>query len=76
MEKTAASNYLKDLGQLIKERALEAKANAQASSDSYDVGFLMAWHDIVSLMHSQAVAFGIPYEEIGLSNIDADTDLL
>lgn len=71
-----ASRYLKDLGQLIKEKALEAKANAKASDDSYDIGFLMAWHDIVSLMQSQAEVFGIPYEEIGLLNIDADTDLL
>ncbi|MEI7924472.1 MAG: hypothetical protein WCJ40_21400 [Planctomycetota bacterium] len=76
MEETTASNYIKDLGQLIKEKALDAKTKSQVSSDTYDIGFLMAWHDIVSLMQTQAVAFGIPYEEIGLSGIDPDVDLL
>lgn len=76
MDGRTASSYIRDLGQLVGEKALEAKKNAQSSSDSYDIGFLMAFHDIVSLMQSQAIAFDIPFNEIGLSDIDPDTDLL
>ena len=76
MDGKTASSYIKDLRQLVREKAIEAKKNAQSPSGSYDIGFLMAYHDIVSLMQSQAVAFGIPFDEIGLSDIDPDADLL
>ena len=76
MDDMTASNYLKDLGQLIKEKAVEAKKNSQASRDPYNIGFLMAFHEVISLMQSQAVAFGLPLDKIGLSDINSEMDLL
>lgn len=76
MKERTASNYLKDLGSLVKEKALEAKEIAQISVDPFDKGVLMAFHDIVSLMQSQAVVFGLSLEEIELSDINPDADLL
>jgi hypothetical protein len=36
----------------------------------------MAYHEIVSLIQQQAEAFGIPIEDIGLSDISPEKDLL
>lgn len=74
------ANYLLDLGQLIKEKAFEAKKNRDTSIGTtdydYALGHLMAFHEIVSLMQQQAEVFGIPLSKIGLENIDPDKDLL
>ena len=69
-------NYLLDPGTLIKEKALAAKSAKDQSGHDYDVGYLMAWHEVVSLMQTQAVAFEIDVAAIGLEGIDPATDLL
>tara|TARA_R110002111_G_C5993523_1_gene372282 strand:+ start:3046 stop:3276 length:231 start_codon:yes stop_codon:yes gene_type:complete len=76
MQNETAVYYLKDLGLLIKEQALAAKARQSASEDAYDLGYRMAYYEIVSLMQSQANAFGIPLSDISLSDIEAEKDLL
>ena len=73
-------NYLLDLGQLIKESALEAieereKHRGQPAQEFYD-GYVLGLHRIVSLMQQQAWVFGIPLEEIGLADINPDNDLV
>jgi hypothetical protein len=73
-------NYMLDLGRLVAEKAQEAKQlrdNARGS-DSYDyqVGFLMAYHEIVSLMQQQADLFGVCREGIGLDKLDPEADLV
>lgn len=72
--------YLRDLGVLLKESALSARAErdrAETDADrAYAIGRLMALHEVISLMRQQADAFGISYSEIGLDGIDPERDLL
>lgn len=71
----AHKNYLRDLGILIKEMALEAK-KASYAGKSFDTGYLAGFHRVVSLMQQQAEGFGISLEDVGLDGIDADEDLV
>jgi hypothetical protein len=56
-------HYLNDLGCLIRDLAIQAKADANAAVESADRefknGYLMGLHTIVSLMQQQAEAFQI-----------------
>ena len=72
-------DYLFDLIALLKRQAKEAKLeadNPKDGRDSYNNGYLMAYHTVISLMKNQASAFGIDEREIGLANIDPEQDLL
>ncbi len=80
MENDKFKYYVYDLGILIKEMARQAKTEKNSASDSpnsnYAMGKLMAFHEIISLMKQQADAFVIKQEEIGLADIDPDSELL
>ena len=71
--------YIRDVGLMIKERAKEAKSNKNKHSDpcdhSYDLGYLMAFHNIIDIMKRQAEILGIDQEDIGLADIDPSLDL-
>lgn len=69
-------NYLYDLGILINELSLEAKKSAHEKKSDFSIGYLAGFHRVVSIMQQQALAFDIPLEQIALSNIDADIDLV
>ena len=73
-------NYVLDLGVLVKEKALEAKATKDESvcrkDSDYHLGYLMAFYEIVSLMQQQAAVFDINLVQVGLDNIDPELDLL
>ena len=69
-------NYLVDLGLIVKEKAMEAAATKKKSGEAYNLGYLMAWHEIVSLMQSQAAQFKIDLPLIGLEKINPERDLL
>lgn len=73
-------HYLYDLGILIKEMAEQAKIEKKAAVDSpnsdYAIGYLVAIYEIISLMKQQADAFAIKQEEIGLEDIDPDSEFL
>jgi hypothetical protein len=73
-------HYLRDLGALIKEEALAAKRSKDAASGSdaygYELGRLAAWHEVVSLMQQQAVAFGLETADVSLDDISPERDLL
>ncbi len=71
-----AKNYLLDLGMLLREKALEAKESKKESGSEYDLGRLMAYHEVVSLMRQQAEAFGIEFSELNLEGLDPEQDLL
>jgi hypothetical protein len=73
---SSPDHYLRDLGYLIKEAALSAKAEAAADPGDYTRGQLMAFYEVVSLMQSQAVAFEMPFEQLSLEGFDPDRDLL
>ena len=71
--------YLRDFGELIREMALDAKkqaTSADAADRSYELGRLMAFHEVVALMLSQAKSFDLSSSAIGLDGIDPDRDLL
>lgn len=72
--------YLHDLGILLKERALEAREEQHLQMDevnrAYHTGYLMAMHNVISLMQQQADSFGIPTALMRLEDINPDRDLL
>jgi hypothetical protein len=80
MNHNECTAYVRDLGLIIKEKALEAKQAKESSRDAanhqFDVGRLMAFHEVVSLMQQQADAFGIPLKEINLDDLDPEEVLL
>lgn len=73
-------NYIYDLAFLLKKKAIEAKIEKDASfrhdEVDYKLGYLMALHDVISLMKQQADAFEINQELIGLQDIEPEVDLL
>ena len=65
-------HYLKDLGYFIREGAEEARATYLAEPqdrDAFNLGYLMGYRRVVTLMQQQATAFGMPLEDICLENI-------
>lgn len=80
MNSSECIGYVRDLGLLIKEKAFDAKHAKESSvgtaNHQFDLGRLMAFHEVISLMQQQAEAFGIPFEEIGLTDVDPDHVLL
>ncbi len=73
------ANYLLDLGYLIRENAEKAKNGLALASDddrAFEQGRLSAYHEVLSLMQQQAVAFELPLQDLALDGLDADRDLL
>jgi hypothetical protein len=72
--------YLEDLGFLLREQALEAKARRDAAQNREDrifhTGELLAYYAVISLMQQQATGFDIPLEELRLDELVPDRDLL
>jgi hypothetical protein len=74
--------YLYDLGYLLKEQALEAKANKELHSEKRDedyyyyMGLLMGYMYTISLMQSQAISFGIPLKDLQLDDVIPEVHLL
>lgn len=73
-------HYLRDLGDLVRAQALDAKRRSVAAAGTEEAefrnGYRLAYHSIVSLMQQQAEAFGIPLDDLRLDGLDADRDLL
>jgi hypothetical protein len=73
-------NYLRDLGDFVRQQAIEARDWARATPPSagqeYERGRQMTYGEVVSLMQQQAVAFQIPLEKLRLDGIDPEKDLL
>jgi hypothetical protein len=80
MSDETASNYIRDLGGLVGEIALQAKREYDdgRSSDeaSYLLGRLMALHEIASLMQQQAAVFGLSLDDLSMEDLEPDRDLL
>lgn len=79
MANDAAANYLRDLGDLLKRAALDARRARDAETGdaerTFETGRLTAYHEVVSLMQQQAVAFDIALTEVSLDDIDPERDL-
>ncbi len=73
-------HYISDLGAVLKQKAREAKTATEAAQDvgqaDYELGTLMAYHEVISLMQQEADSFGIDRAVVGLDDIDPETDLL
>jgi hypothetical protein len=78
-DERTARLYLRDLGQLVKEMALDAKLERDGSvggdDEEFRLGRLTALHEVVSLMRDQALAFGIDRGDLSLGDLDPDRDL-
>ena len=70
------ADYLRDLGQILRDYALEAKKAQESEPSPFADGYLSGFNRVVSLMKQQADAFGLPQDVIGLANIDPDADLV
>lgn len=72
--------FLRDLGSLLHEQALDAKLEKEAAQDGdkgdYALGRLMGYYEVLSLIVSQATAFGIDLAELSISGCDPERDLL
>lgn len=69
--------YLRDLGFLIKERALEAKneyVNKEHGKD-FNAGYLAAYTSILNTMLNQAVSFNLDKKDICLDDFDPEKEL-
>ncbi len=79
MDNEKCKGYLIDFIALLKDQALEAKQDAdkpEKGKDEFYQGHLMAYYSVVSLLKHQAFTFDLDEKELGLADIDPDTDLL
>jgi hypothetical protein len=67
-----ASDYLRDLGDLLWNMAEEARADA---ADDYERGRAFGLYEAVSLVEQQAASFGLSSDKVGLGGRRAE-DLL
>ena len=72
-------HYLFDLGLIVKERALQARGEAEKArgTDDHDFedGRVLAFNEVISIMQQQAEGFEIPLSELRLDDIVPDRDL-
>jgi hypothetical protein len=68
--------YLRDLGYLIRELAVESKHAATEKQTDFSVGYMAGFHRVVSLMQQQADAFEIPLVDLALDGFDPDNELV
>ncbi|MFN6111715.1 MAG: hypothetical protein ACK493_15225 [Planctomycetota bacterium] len=69
-------NFLTDLCVLLREKALEAKAEKTADPSGFNLGKLMGYYEVVSLVRNQIMSFDLDMEAFGLSDVIPDRDLL
>lgn len=72
--------YLKDLGFLLKERALKALAQARQEREEgtgeFYAGRSAAYYEVISIMLSQADNFAIALDRLSLDGVDAELDFI
>lgn len=70
--------YLGDLGQLVKEYALEAKEQAEGKTGEdrfFYMGIVFGYMNVINLMQHEARAFEIGLDELRLDDIDPERNL-
>lgn len=61
---------------MARDARQEAAEGKDTADESYRLGALMTFHSVISLLQQQARAFEIPLEELDLSDIEPERDLL
>lgn len=69
-------NFVTDLCVLLREKALEAKTEKSNDPSDFNLGKLMGYYEVVSLLRDQFISFDLDLEAFGLSNLVPDRDLL
>jgi hypothetical protein len=73
-------HYSRDCASILKQMARDAKHEASlakgTAGEGYQLGSLMAFHTVISLLQQQARAFKIPLAELDLEDIDPERELL
>ena len=74
-------DYLRDLGEIVKTRALEAKDDRARESEGsaeyhFQCGRLVAFNEVISILQQQAEGFDINLQDLNLGDIDPDRDLI
>lgn len=68
------TNYLRDLGFLLRERAEAARCRAREAKgtpeESFESGRALAYYEVVSLMANQAETFGLPPVDLAFEDFD------
>ena len=68
--------YLRDLGAVLKDRALEARSKRDDEQSDFQKGRLIAYYEVLSTMRGQASTFGLSTKDLSLDGIDLEVDLL
>lgn len=71
--------YIKYISDLLKDNAKKAKLEADNSKEGesdYNTGYLMAYYEVISTMKNQASIFDLEQEDLSLSDIEPDRDLV
>lgn len=66
------ANYLRDLGKALIAMANRDEPVLESAEGLFEMGRHYAFHQVLSLMKQQAVAFGLTDAEIGLEGVDID----
>ncbi len=77
---TILQGYLQEVSEILRERAVEAKtqvAQRQGIAENTSIlefqrGILLGYYEVLSTLVSQARAFDIPLEMIGLADFEPD----
>ncbi len=71
-------NYLLDLVTLLKEFLADARKRrdelGEGNDRSFEAGRARAYAEAITLVHHQAVSFGVPLGSIGLERWDEDRE--
>lgn len=80
MSDTQLAGFIADVGLLLKQQALTAKAERDAVSEadqrSFAQGRLFAYLEVLSLVQQELDAFGIDRAAMQLADIEPERDLL
>lgn len=71
-------NYIRYIGNLIKEQAIQAKKdedNPKPGFEDYNKGAVMAYYSVISTLKNQARFFDLEEEDISLADINPEIDL-
>lgn len=73
MEDSNLRHFLSDTFKIVREQADDARARATSpDGNDFDRGESIAYHSVLHLVISQAEAFGISANAIGLEGLDPD----